>query len=129
MEKEKKTEKQKKLIVTNACPPPACALHEDMCGHRQEGTIVAISLPSDISSSKRARFFRDLYGYNDNSQYGKYHYRRKGILDKIGYVPFCRGVFIIPKTALPELKQFMKGKATITTRTVKLTAQDKKLLT
>lgn len=93
-----------------------------------EGTIVALSLPSGISYSKRARFFRTLYGYNDNSQYGKYHYRREGILDKIGYVPFCRGVFIIPKNALPELKQFVKDTATITTRTVKLAAQDKKLL-
>jgi len=93
-----------------------------------EGIIVAISLPAGTPYKERARFFRQLYGYTDNSQYGKYSYRREGLLDRVGYVRFSRGVFIIRKDALATVKRFMKGKAKIATRMVKLTAKDRKRL-
>ena len=37
----------------------------------------------NISPVKRTNLHRELYGYTDNSNYGKYRYHRKGLLENI----------------------------------------------
>ncbi len=97
-------------------------------GRCDEGRIVGLRLLPALSPKQRVRFFRQLYGYKDRSQYGKYLYPRQGILDKLGYVPFARGVFIIPTQALPCVKSLLKGKAQFDVRRVLLTPSDRKQL-
>lgn len=95
---------------------------------RNEGCIVALRVLPTLSPKQRVRLFRQLYGYKDRSQYGKYLYPREGLLDKLRYVPFARGVFIIPTQALPPLKSFLRGKARLNVRRVLLTLNDRKQL-
>lgn len=92
------------------------------------GVIVVFSLPATTPFKVRAAFFRGLYGYDDKSQYGKYHYRREGLLDRLKYVPFGRGVFIIRTGALAEVKRHMRGRAKLVSRTVILTSTDRRRL-
>jgi hypothetical protein len=92
------------------------------------GALVVFTLSSANAFKVRASFFRGLYGYDDKSQFGKYHYRREGLLDRLGYVPLGRGVFIVRADALAQVKRYMKGRAEMVWRTVVLTAKDRRLL-
>lgn len=92
------------------------------------GAIVVIALHSATAFKVRASFFRGLYGYDDKSQFGKYHYRREGLLDRLGYVPLGRGVFIVRADALAQVKRYMQGRAEVVCRKVILTAGDRRTL-
>lgn len=92
------------------------------------GALVVLALHSATAFKVRASFFRGLYGYDDKSQFGKYHYRREGLLDRLGYVPLGRGVFIVRADALAEVKRYMQGRAEVTCRKVILTASDRRQL-
>lgn len=94
----------------------------------KQGWIVGFALRPTLPPKERVKFFRQLYGYTDKSQYGKYHYTRKGLLDNLGYVPFARGAFIIPTDALKEVKRFLKGKARFKVRRIALAPSDQKRL-
>jgi len=92
----------------------------------QEGRMVGFALAATLAPKDRVRVFRQLYGYEDKSQYGKYHYTRGGLLDRVGYVPFGRGVFIIPTGALKRVRSVLKGKARLRVRRVILTTSDRR---
>lgn len=56
-------------------------------------TIICYSLGS-IEPRLRTKFNRELYGYEDRSNHGKYKYKREGILHK-GYKKPLDSVIII----------------------------------
>ena len=47
-------------------------------------TLVCYKL-GNISAIQRTNLHRELYGYTDNSNHGKYKYHRKGFLEGIKY--------------------------------------------
>ena len=57
---------------------------------------------------------RILYGYNDSSNKGEYHYQRKGLIDSLKGDKLNRGVFIIPSEHKTKvLSVLKKNKATV----------------
>lgn len=92
------------------------------------GNLVGFTINAGTSPADRRRFFRALYGWRDKSQFGKYEYEREGLLSNIPYVRLTRGVFVVAQENKLKVKRFLKGKATVITREVVLTAKDKKIL-
>jgi len=89
------------------------------------GCLVAFKLHKEIKSTARTSFFRELYGCRDKSNYGKYVYERKGILDEIPHVQLARAVIIVRNDDKEKLLEFLKGNAEVHVREVKLENKDK----
>lgn len=63
--------------------------------------------------------YRLLYGYEDVSNKGGYHYHRKGLIDKFEGKKINRGVFIIPKQYKKQVLALLrKNKATVKTMSI-----------
>lgn len=88
------------------------------------GYLIAFKVKAHLTPAQRVKFCRELYGYVERSQYSKYHYRRVGLLERLGYVVVARGVFIIGCGELQAVKKFLRGQATFTIRRVALTPRD-----
>lgn len=95
---------------------------------KKTGCLVAFKVSGRLKAAARTRLFRQLYGWRDKSQYGKYEYQRAGLLGKIGYVPVIRGVFIVKTTDRKKVMKFFKGKAQLFSREIILSARDKNSL-
>ena len=67
-------------------------------------TIIVYKQPN---KSKSAQLSRALNGYKDYSNYGKYSYKRKGLLDKIAYKKLFRGVFLVKNKDADEFIQLL----------------------
>jgi hypothetical protein len=66
---------------------------------------------SKIPHYQKVLFNRELYGYLDNSNKGKYKYNRQGILHKIKNIRLGRGAFVfVYKDRDKVLKLFKKYK-------------------
>ncbi|OWP55571.1 MAG: hypothetical protein B2I17_04645 [Thermoplasmatales archaeon B_DKE] len=61
---------------------------------------------------EQARIYRKLYGYRSSSNYGKYHYTVKGLLDTIPSVRYEDGNFIIRENDFPVVKKFLNESRT-----------------
>ena len=62
-----------------------------------------------IIPKMRLQFNRKLYGYSDSSNFGKYNYFRKGILEPSSYERFAKGVVLMnrkPKNLIKFLKSY-----------------------
>lgn len=81
-------------------------------------TIVCYSLGS-IEPKKRIKFNRELYGYEDKSNHGKYEYQRKGILLKKDYEKPLKSVIIISKNIQRVIKHLEKYKAKFVSHKIK----------
>lgn len=64
---------------------------------------------NEISPKNRTKFNRELYGYTDTSNFGKYSYNRKGILKK--YKKITKGVILLDKKPKNIDKFLKKNKA------------------
>ena len=62
----------------------------------------------NLNNSARSSFNRELYGYLDKSNRGKYLYKRKGILSYIPYTKLTKSVLIINKKYLNRIKTIFK---------------------
>ncbi len=56
----------------------------------------------------QSRIYRLLYGYNSSSKYGKYHYRRKGLLDTMPSIRYEDGNFLIPEEGKGKVMEFLE---------------------
>ena len=61
-----------------------------------------------MGRKEQARIYRLLYGYNSSSKYGRYHYRRKGLLDTIPSIRYEDGNFLIPEDGKKEVIEFLE---------------------
>jgi hypothetical protein len=52
--------------------------------------------------------YRKLYGYRSSSNYGKYHYDVKGILDSIPSIRYEDGNFIVKEEDFPIIRKFLE---------------------
>ncbi len=90
------------------------------------GVIAGLAVDPKLKAAQRARLFRQLYGWKDKSQFGKYEYDREGLLTDVPHVKLMRGVFIIRKQDKKKIGDFLKDKADVVTRQVILTASERK---
>ena len=49
----------------------------------------------DRSRGEVSKFYRDLYGYESYSHYGRYRSKKEGFLDGIRNIRYSKGVFMI----------------------------------
>lgn len=69
------------------------------------GMLFRIYLVGNVK--KKMKLIRKLYGYNDRSFYGKYTYKRKGILSSIAYIKTKKSTVIIKREDSKLLKNFL----------------------
>jgi len=81
-----------------------------------------------LSPGIKSRLFQKLLGYKDKSNFGKYTYRRKGLLDRTPHISPARGVLIVRAKDVKKIFEFLKDKADVFSRKVVLTKKDKKKL-
>lgn len=92
------------------------------------GELIAFDI-SDLENKIAVRFCRELYGYTDKSNFGKYKYKRSGLLNEIPYVKLIRGVIIVRKRdANKVIKLLKKFDAEYHVRIVELTKKDQEIL-
>jgi hypothetical protein len=60
-----------------------------------------------MERKEQARIYRKLYGYRSASNYGKYHYNVKGLLDSIPAIRYKDGNFIVRKEDFPVIQKFL----------------------
>ena len=51
---------------------------------------------------------RKLYGYRSSSNYGRYHYEVKGLLDTIPSIRYEDGNFLIPSSKKRKITEFLE---------------------
>ena len=61
-----------------------------------------------MERKEQARIYRKLYGYRSSSNYGKYHYSVKGLLDTIPSIRYEDGNFLIKEEDLDTVKKFLE---------------------
>lgn len=57
----------------------------------------------------RVRFFRQLYGYTEFSNFGKYTYYRSGLISNVPYLRPTESVIIINNKHAKLLREFFKN--------------------
>jgi len=60
------------------------------------------------TSRERTQFNRKFIGYTDKSQFGKYSYKREGLMSKIPHVHVLNSLFIIREDDLDEIESFCR---------------------
>ncbi len=90
------------------------------------GLLVAFKLNKKLSVAQKSAFLRKIRGYVDHSQYGRYRYRRLGVLAKMGipYYSPMRGLLVIKERDFSRIKRFFSGKVEVYVWRVILTRQD-----
>lgn len=61
-----------------------------------------------ISPSKRMTFHKEMYGYKDHSNKGKYTYQRKGLLDTVRHKKILDAVIITDKEGAETITKTLK---------------------
>jgi len=94
------------------------------------GVLISFKLSLQLKKPARAKFFRDFYGYQDKSQFGRYFYQREGFLQKelIPYIKLNRAVMIVRSRDKQRVMSFLKKRGNIVTRRVILSKEDKREL-
>ena len=96
---------------------------------KKTGFLIVFSLKKGLNNKQRAKFFRELYGYNDYSQNNKYFYIRESILSKnVRYYSPIRAVLIVRKEDRDKLLSFLKPKAKVIVWEIQLNESDIKEL-
>ena len=92
------------------------------------GELVVFSLKPHWKLKDKARFFRQLYGYTDRSNFGQYVYARPGFLSDIPHVHLIRAALIVRPEDKARVTRFLRPWASVQTRTVMLTKRDQRVL-
>ncbi len=72
------------------------------------GKILVFHFPKKTNQRSLNQFCKKFYGQNTSSHGGKYHYRRKGLLDTIPHIKLIGGVLIISTENANKIIQFLK---------------------
>ncbi|RLE15146.1 hypothetical protein DRJ04_00955 [Candidatus Aerophobetes bacterium] len=92
------------------------------------GRIIIYKIKKELPPGIKSRISQKLLGYKDKSNFGKYTYKREGLLDKIPHLSPIRGVIIVRGKDYKKIFEFLKDKADIFSRRIILTGKDKKKL-
>ncbi len=75
-------------------------------------TAILLKIHASYKSGERKssvdRMLRKLYGYDDPSNYSKYHYHREGLLERIPSVRYEKGLVMIREEDLDTVVSFIK---------------------
>jgi len=74
---------------------------------------------------RRARFFGQLYGYVDQSRFGRHRYERQGLLSAIPHVRLIRGALLIRQEHREVVEMSLGSVAKVQTRRVLLAKEDR----
>ncbi len=89
------------------------------------GTLIAFRLRPPQDPNEASKLVKKLYGQKTSSHKGRYHYRRKGLLDKIPSHKLIRGVIVIKTEDEERILSFLREYNTeIFVRKIKLTDDD-----
>jgi len=94
----------------------------------QTGELVVFELKKDLSATERTRFCREVWGYEEHSQFSKYRYWRPGLLSGIAHVKLTRGVVLVAHRDAAKVVRFLRKGARVQRRVVHLTARDLRTL-
>ncbi len=98
----------------------------------ETGTLILFTLPGKkkrIPARNIVRMYRKLYGYNNSSDYGKYHTRVPGLLDQRKHLRYPNGVILLQGGEEREVIDFLKrNKAEVFCWNVILSDKEKELL-
>lgn len=72
------------------------------------GKIIVFTIFKNNNRKNIDQFCKKFYGQETSSHGGKYHYRRKGLLDGIPHIKLIRGVIIVSKENIDRVVQFLK---------------------
>lgn len=93
------------------------------------GTIIVFRLKPPQDPNIASELVKKLYGQKTSSHKGKYHYRRKGLLDDIPAYRLIRGVIIVQEEDKDKVVSFLEGyDMEIFVRRVELIPDDLKVL-
>ncbi len=79
-------------------------------------TAVLISFTLRYENRSRgeiSKFYRDLYGYESYSHYGRYRSRKSGYLDRIVNIRYSKGVFMIREEDKRKVVSYLKRRGAI----------------
>lgn len=94
-----------------------------------DGTIIVFRLKPPQDPNIASSLVKKLYGQKTSSHRGKYHYRRKGLLDEIPSHRLIRGVIIVREEDSEQVISFLEGYDTeVFIRRVELAPDDIKVL-
>ena len=89
------------------------------------GTIIVFRLKPPQDPNMASFLVKKLYGQKTSSHKGKYHYRRKGLLDEIPAHRLIRGVIIVREKDSEQVISFLEGyDMEVFIRRVELTPDD-----
>ncbi len=72
------------------------------------GKIIVFRFPKKTNQKSLNRFCKKFYGQETSSHRGKYHYRRRGLLDNIPHIKPVGGIIIVSSENADKLLQFLK---------------------
>jgi hypothetical protein len=84
-----------------------------------------------LPRTEESRLSRELYGYTDKSQYGRYTYRRPGLLDQVPHIiPLGWKALLVTrqKDAQAVIKILEEHKAQVYARKIELEEEDLRTL-
>jgi len=93
------------------------------------GKIIVFKFSKKTNQKSLNQFCKKFYGQETSSHGGKYHYRRKGLLDNIPFIKLIGGVIIVSNENSDKLIQFLKDyDAEFFVRDVSLLPEDEDIL-
>jgi len=98
-----------------------------------KGSLIVFTLERSekgMSPASYSKFYRQLYGYNNSSHYGKYHSRIPGFLDQFKYIKYANGVILVEKKRSNQVVEYLrKNEANVYRWDVELTMEEEENLT
>jgi hypothetical protein len=88
-------------------------MNEEVPPKKPLGIMIAFKLNPDISPSQRTQFYRRLTGYIDFSNYGKFRYRRPGLLDEIPHINPIKSLMIIAQEHEDKVLSFLRTEGAV----------------
>lgn len=89
------------------------------------GVMIAFKPPPEALPGQRTRFYRRLTGYIDHSNYGKFKYKRPGLLNKVPHINPVDSLIIIRPEHEDEVVSLLNSEgATIYARRIILEDED-----
>ncbi|MCL4336083.1 MAG: hypothetical protein M1344_02490 [Candidatus Thermoplasmatota archaeon] len=71
------------------------------------GSLIAFRLPPGTENRIMLKFVRGLYGQDSTSWHGKYEYHRQGLLEKMPYRKFTKGVILLREEDVTPVKLYL----------------------
>ena len=99
-----------------------------MSVRKRSGTLVTFWVKEQLSPSERTKFFRNLYGYLERSNFAQYTYKRDGLLKTLPHVRLVRAAFIVAEENEARVVRFLRKACHVKTRKVLLTPGDRRKL-